>query len=380
VPNPTHALDFARFSSDELLDHYRAERDVLRRISPGVPVTTNLMVQAHINGLDYWSWAPELDLVANDHYLDHRLRTSEPHVELAFSADLTRGLAGGDPWLLMETSTSAVNWQPHNVAKAPGQLRRNVFQHVARGSDGALFFQWRASRAGAEKFHSALLPHAGTETKVWREVCGLGADLARLREVAGARTSNDVAIVFDWQAWWATELDSHPSAAVRYLDRPHAHYRALWRAGVGVDFVPPGADLTAYRLVVVPTLYLVDDAGAEAVRRFVEAAAPPWSPTSVASSTSTTMCGSAATPARSATCSACAPRSSSRSCRASACASTTARPPTCGPRRCSSRARGRRVVRRRSARGHAGADSQRLRRRGGVVRRDAPRPERAWSG
>jgi beta-galactosidase len=37
VPNPTHALDFARFSSDELLDHYRAERDVLRRISPGVP-------------------------------------------------------------------------------------------------------------------------------------------------------------------------------------------------------------------------------------------------------------------------------------------------------------------------------------------------------
>jgi beta-galactosidase len=266
-PNPTQRLDFQRFSSDQLLANFVVERDLLHRTAPGVPVTTNLMVTWSVRDMDYWRWAPELDFVSNDHYL----RSDDPdaHVELAFSADLTRSLAGGGPWLLMEHSTGAVNWQPRNLAKRPGQLRRNSLQHVARGSDGALFFQWRASKAGAEKFHSAMLPHGGTRTRVWREVRELGADLRALREVAGTRIEAQTAVVFDWQAWWATELDSHPSVDVRYLDRAHACYRALWEAGVAVDFVHPEAALEKYRLVIVPTLYAVSDAGRQRLTEFV---------------------------------------------------------------------------------------------------------------
>lgn len=267
-PNPTQRLDWFRFSSDQLLDNVRAERELLHRITPDVPVTTNLMVSSHVKYMDYLSWGHELDLVSNDHYLD--AADPEAHVELAFSADLTRGVALGEPWLLMEHSTSAVNWQPRNIAKQPGELVRNSLQHVARGSDGALFFQWRASRAGAEKFHSALVPHAGTDTKIWRDVTRLGANLDALSEVVGSRVEARVAMVFDWQAWWAAELDSHPTADVTYLDRAHAHYRALWERGVTVDFVPPEAGLSAYPLVIVPTLYTITDAGAETVRRYVE--------------------------------------------------------------------------------------------------------------
>ena len=142
-PNPTHLLDYERFSSDELLDHFRAERDLLNRLSPGVPVTTNFMVNSHFAQADYWRWAPEQDLISQDHYLDGRL--SDPTAELSFSADLTRGLAGGGPWFLMEHSTSAVNWQPINYSKTPGQLLRNSLTHVARGADAVGFFQWRAS-------------------------------------------------------------------------------------------------------------------------------------------------------------------------------------------------------------------------------------------
>ncbi len=266
--NPTQQLDFKRFSSDELLAQYRAERDVLRRVTPGVPVTTNFMAMWAFRNVDYWSWAPEVDIVSNDHYL----RSDDPnaHVELAFAADLTRGLANGRPWLLMEHSPSAVNWQPRNVPKDPGQMRRNSIQHIARGADGALFFQWRASRAGAEKFHSAMVPHGGTATRVWREVVDLGTILRRISRVRGTRVTAETALVFDWQAWWASELDAHPTIDVVYLDRVHAFHRALWRRGVTVDVVPPGADLSRYRLVIVPTLYLVTAAAAEAVTRFVE--------------------------------------------------------------------------------------------------------------
>ncbi|MEV7268201.1 beta-galactosidase [Micromonospora aurantiaca] len=266
--NPTQQLDFLRFSSDEQRAQLRAERELLNRLVPQ-PVTTNFMIGTGIKYLDYHSWASDVDVVSNDHYLT--AADPQPQVNLALAADHTRGVAGGAPWLLMEHSTSAVNWQPRNVAKTPGQMRRNSLAHVARGADGVLFFQWRASRAGAEKFHSALVPHAGPDTKVFREVCRLGADLRALAEVRGSRVDADVAILFDYEAWWGAELDSHPSVDVTYTDRLSALHAALWRAGVTADVVHPSADLSRYRLVVVPTLYLVRDADADALRRFVEA-------------------------------------------------------------------------------------------------------------
>lgn len=266
--NPGQVLDFHRFSSDELLDYYRGERDIIRRHST-LPVTTNFMVTAHIQNLDYWSWAPEMDIVANDHYLDHRL--DDPTTELAFSADLTRGLAGGAPWLLMEQSTGAVNWQPHNLAKPPGQMTRNSLAHVARGAEAVCFFQWRASVQGSEKFHSALLPHAGTDTQLWREVVDLGATLNRMDEIVGTVVDARIALVFSWPAWWSGDGESRPSHEVRYLDQVHAAYTALHQLGHTVDVVSPDADLSAYRLVIVPSLYMVTDLQAARISDFVAA-------------------------------------------------------------------------------------------------------------
>ena len=266
--NPSQVIDFHRFSSDELLGYYRAELEVLRRHS-SVPVTTNFMVTAHIRNLDYWQWAPEMDVVANDHYLDNRL--ADPTAELAFASDLTRGLAGGGAWLLMEQSTGAVNWQPQNLAKAPGEMTRNSLTHVAKGAEAICFFQWRASLQGSEKFHSALLPHAGTDSDVWREVIELGGTLDRLDEITGTRVQADVALLFSWENWWAADGESRPTHAIDHLSQVHAVHASLRRLGHTVDVVRPGADLSAYRLVVVPNLYLVRDSEAAVVSDFVAA-------------------------------------------------------------------------------------------------------------
>ncbi|MBG6055441.1 beta-galactosidase [Salinibacterium sp. CAN_S4] len=264
--NPAQRLDFERFSSEELLGYYREELAVIRAASTA-PVTTNFMVTAHIRTQDYWRWAPEVDLIANDHYVDYRL--DRPEVELSFSADLTRGLAHGEPWMLMETATSAVSWQPHNIAKVPGELVRTVASHLARGADGICFFQWRASRQGAEKFHSALLPHAGTDSKIWRETLGLSAMLDRLAPVSGTRVDARVAIMFSWESRWSASHETHPSEDVSYLTEAHRAYSALRSAGVTVDFVPPGADLAGYSLVIVPTLYCVNDSDARGLSDYV---------------------------------------------------------------------------------------------------------------
>lgn len=273
--NPTQRLDFFRFSSDALLEQYLAEAAVLRRVTPDVPVTTNFMVTSHQWAMDYGAWAPTQDVVSNDHYLDHRL--PDPHAELSFCADLTRGLAGGGRWFLMEHSVSAVNWQPVNVAKRPGEALRDSLTHVARGAEGICFFQWRASRAGAEKHHSALLPHAGTDSRSWREVLELGRALRALDEVRGTRVTADVVLLFDWQAWWSCDAPARPSQLLSYLDAGRAVHRVLRERGVAAHVLPVGADLpralASARVVVVPTLSLCTDATAARVTEAAEAGA-----------------------------------------------------------------------------------------------------------
>jgi beta-galactosidase len=269
--NPGQQLDFQRFNSWALMDYYRELVAVLREVTPGIPATTNLMASSATKALDYFDWAKDLDVIANDHYLV--AADPERHIELAFSADLTRGIAGGDPWILMEHSTSAVNWQPRNQPKLPGEMLRNSLAHVARGADAVMFFQWRQSFAGSEKFHSAMVPHGGRDTRVWREVVGLGAALKRLAPVRGSRVESRVAIVFDYEAWWASEIDSKPSEDLRYLDLLRAFHRSLFLRGVSVDMVHPSAPLEAYELVLVCTLYAVSDADASNIAAAASAGA-----------------------------------------------------------------------------------------------------------
>jgi beta-galactosidase len=267
-PNPTQQLDFKRFSSDALKDYLRAERDLLRGITPEVPVTTNFMVMGGSRGMDYADWAAEVDFIANDHYV---LPGPQARDELSFSASLTSSLAGGRPWFLMEHSTSAVNWQPVNVAKKPGELHRDSLTHVAHGADAVCFFQWRQSKAGAEKYHSAMLPHAGTDSALFRDVAALGARLRSLAPLAGAaRTPARVAILFDYVSWWAVEQDSHPTDRLRYRQEALDWYTALIDQGVRADVVPVAADLSAYDLVVAPVLHVVPAELADRLRAYAE--------------------------------------------------------------------------------------------------------------
>ncbi|HTJ67599.1 MAG TPA: beta-galactosidase [Actinospica sp.] len=245
-------LDFYRFSDAEHLRNYRAERDILRAASPGRPVTTNFMANA-LRWSDYWRWADEVDIVSNDHYL----ASEDPQraADLALAADLTRGLAGGKPWLLMEHSTSAVQWQPRNIAKTPGEMARNTLTHIARGADGAMFFQWRQSAYGPEKWHSAMVPHGGEDTRIWQETRQLGHAVAQLADVAGSTCPPaDIALLLDYEAMWALQLPDRPSSDLTYGDAFRSWHQALWTAGLNCDIVPaPGQ----HRLLLIPSLYAV---------------------------------------------------------------------------------------------------------------------------
>jgi len=250
---PALRIDWRRFQSSSYLACFAHEASILRELTPHVPVTTNLM--GAFQGLDYREWAKAMDVVAWDSYP----AADEPFADVAFGHALMRGLKDGQPFLLMEQTPSQQNWAPYCRLKPPGRLRLQSFQAVALGAESVMYFQWRKSAGGIEKLHGAVIEHHGRpDARVFREVSALGAELAALGErTLGGRIPARVAVVFDWESWWALAASSGPSRDLDYRREVQRVYAALHRCGIQTDVVGPEADLAPYDVVVLASAYVV---------------------------------------------------------------------------------------------------------------------------
>ncbi|MFC4070605.1 beta-galactosidase [Actinoplanes subglobosus] len=248
-------LDYLRFMSDAMLANYRDEKAAIRQSDPDTPVTTNFM--GLYRPIDYHRWAADLDFVSWDNYPPD----DRSAARMALAHDLMRGLKGGQPFWLMEQTPSVTACRDVNPLKRPGVMRLWSWQAVAHGADAVLFFQMRAGRGASEKYHGAVIGHAGrSDTRVFREVADLGAELSSLGAVTlGARTPAKVALLFDWDSWWALEISDGPSRLVRYLDVVTTYHRALWQLGADLDVIPVTAPLDSYDVVVAPALHMIKD-------------------------------------------------------------------------------------------------------------------------
>jgi len=265
-------LDWKRFVTDQTVDFMRNEIAPLRELTPDVPVTTNMM--GTFPGLNYWRLAPHLDVISWDSYPRwHRDDDVALAADVAFLHDLNRSLKGGKPFMLMESVPSATNWMPAAKVKRPGMHALSSLQAVAHGSDTVQYFQWRKSRGSAEKFHGAVVDHVGHEnTRVFRDVADVGLKLGKLDDVVGSTVRPDVAIIYDWENRWAMDDAQGPRRGDKgYLDDCKHHYRPFWDRGIPVDIIDVEQDLSRYKLVVAPMLYMVRPGVAERIEAFVQA-------------------------------------------------------------------------------------------------------------
>jgi len=264
-------LDWARFTSDQTLDFFIAESEPLRRITPNVPITTNFMLPDV--GLDYWKFAKYVDVVSWDSYPRWHAEGDDAVLgaRIGFFHDLFRSLKG-KPFLLMESTPSATNWQGVSKPKKPGMHMLSSLQAVAHGSDSVQYFQWRQSRGGEEKFHGAAVSHLGSgECRVFRDVTEVGKALKALSSAVGATVTSAVAIVYDFQNGWALDGAALPrSLEKRYQDTCVEHYAAFWRQNIACDLIDSSeGDFSRYRLVVLPMLYMFREGVAEKIRAYV---------------------------------------------------------------------------------------------------------------
>ncbi len=260
------SVDYRRFMSDSMLENFKMERDVIRETDRETPITTNLM--GTYKYLDYFKWAKEMDVVSWDNYPAY----DTPWSLVAMRHDLMRGLKA-KPFMLMEQTPSQQNWQPYNSLKRPGQMRAQSYQTIAHGADTIQFFQLRRSVGGCEKFHGAVIAHAGSaDTRVFREVSQLGAELEQLGDgILGADNPGEVGIIFDWDNYWALEYTSGPHKDLTYEDQIHQYYRYFYEQNIPVDMVGTDSDFGRYKILAAPVLYMVKPGMKERLEAFVKA-------------------------------------------------------------------------------------------------------------
>jgi len=263
--NPSAALDHARFVSASLLRCYLNERSALRSLTPAIPITTNF--HGPIQAVDWHEWGPHIDLVSWDSYP----RAGSPWSHASFGHDLARGAGAGDEFLVMESSPGSVSWHDRCPLKRPGVVRLEALQAIARGSRGALFFQVRQSRAGAELQHAALIPrHGRIDTRVGTELARLGGDLSSIEVLQGThRIARRVAVVFDWPSWWAHHNTPGLDQRSRYFDTVRAFHGVLAERGLTTDVVGVDATFDSYDVVVAPLLHIVGPSTARTFAEFV---------------------------------------------------------------------------------------------------------------
>jgi beta-galactosidase len=260
------SLDYYRFMSDSILECYRNEYNAIKAHTPNIPITTNIWTVC--KRLNLFDWAENMDVAAWDNYP----QMGEPFYNISLRHDVIRGLKKGEPFMLMEQTPSQQNWQDYNSLKRPGVMRLWSYQALAHGADTVMFFQLRRSFGACEKFHGALVAHAGHgNTRVFRECAELGRELNSLGDkILDSKCNSKVAIMIDFDNWNAVELSSGPSIALKYLPQVEKYYQALSILNISVDIIRPDWDISKYSLVIAPVLYMIKPGVARNIEQYVQ--------------------------------------------------------------------------------------------------------------
>jgi beta-galactosidase len=270
-PNPGLALDFARFASDSYVAYQKMQIDLLREIGVTGFITHNFMGFRY-DQIDYFDLARDLDFVSWDSYprMQWTFARDVDPAQAALGADTMRGLKGRNFWM-MEQQAGPGGWEMVSVTPRPGELRLWAYQSIAHGADAMIFFRWRTALAGTEQYWHGLLDHDGTPGRRYAEIKRMASEMARVGDtIYGSQVRPHVAIMLSYDSRFAFQIQPN-NPHFNYPDHFGAIYAGLHRANVTADVVAPTSDLAAYRLVIVPALYVTSEQTADNLRRFAEA-------------------------------------------------------------------------------------------------------------
>lgn len=259
------SIDYLRFQSEQLQKLFQMEKRAIRKYDSDTPVTTNFHSLPN-KMIDYQKWAQDQDIISYDSYPTY----DAPKYLAAFLYDLMRSLKH-QPFMLMESTPSQVNWQHYSPLKRPGQMAATELQAVAHGANTVQFFQLTQAVGGSEKFHGAVLTHSRrTDTRMFREVTDLGEKLKKIGpKILHTNNHAEVALIFDWSNFWSYEYVDGISQDFNYMSEILDYYRQFYERNIPVDIISVDDDFSQYKLIAAPVLYMVKEGLAEKINSYV---------------------------------------------------------------------------------------------------------------
>jgi beta-galactosidase len=255
--NPSYLLDYKRFETDSVVDFQDLQAYILRRFCPGHFVTHNIW--SYPMSLDYYKLCERLDFASLDYYPS---TSPDKAVSSGYSGaltlDLTRGIKRSHFWIMETISGPPGCWFPMWRTPQPGFIRAYAWQCISRGADTLVHFRWRSAPFGAEQFWHGLIDHSNVPGRRFEEYRRLCEEVNRLSPVLdGSVVHSDAAILHSHDLYNAFEIQPQV-AGMDYFDHLKLYHRALTRLGMMADVVNTTADLSGYRMIIAPSLFLTD--------------------------------------------------------------------------------------------------------------------------
>lgn len=268
--NPSLALDFKRFSSDSYVRYQEMQIEILRKYCQQ-PITHNFMGFGY-NKINYFDLAKPLEFVSWDNYVRvfWDTKTEIDPSMAALSHDTMRGLKKKNYWV-MEEQAGPTGWEIIADSPKPGELRLWSYQAIAHGADGMIYFRWRTARFGTEEYWHGVLDHHGFPGRRYREIAKVGEELNKIREkVLGSESRNQVAIMQSYDTRFGFQTQpNHPN--FKYEHHIHDIYRGFYFHQIGMDIISEYDNLSHYKLVIVPSMYLLSESTVAHLENFASA-------------------------------------------------------------------------------------------------------------
>ncbi len=264
--NPAYMIDFERRATDDMLEFIRFQADIIRSYIPDAFITTNACFCNHTS--DFTAMFSNLDVAAYDNYPTTSVSHDYKNITSTSAyLDMIRGAKRKNFWIMEELSGTPGCWAPMQKTPAPGMIKGYALQAFAHGADTVIFFRWRTANIGAEMHWHGLIDHSGVPGRRFDEFAQLCGEAEKLKDVRGSELRSDIAILFSADSGRAFRLQPQTDG-FSYIEQIKAVHQAFVRYGLNVDIIDEHADISGYKIVCAPALYVTDSTTVKRLRDF----------------------------------------------------------------------------------------------------------------
>lgn len=265
--NPSYKLEWERYKRKMITDFLVWQTRIVDEYKRPDQFVTQCFMPA-IEEVDQVAAGKYMDVMSINVY--HPVQNDLTGVEIAFAGDYFRNIKKSN-YLITETNAQTTGWSSDSQ-KPPfdGQLRMNVYAHLASGANMVEYWHWHSIHNGQETYWKGVLSHDLQPNRIYAEVSKTAKELKAIgTHLVNLKKNNEVGILFSHDSNDGINFmpySNHGGYMYQWLRPMH---EALYKQNIEADIILPRDDFRKYKLLIVPPLYIASDTLLDKIDKYV---------------------------------------------------------------------------------------------------------------